>query len=477
MSRRLREFLRSSTPEATMFQHMGDIVTRHRSSARPMATLESPLRLFLAGYSGTRNIGADIRVAEMVRQLRHMFGPRAIEFERLAVGDHGVAEPTPEVGTAKVDRYLPEVLQDRVAAADGVVACEGSMFKSSFSNVLALLLTGSLALASAQGKLAVAWGAEAGKMDPLLSDFVERFCAEGLTVARNPASERALAGLGLRTYLGADPAWTYRPASRDRAWKLLRSIGWDGARQITCVCPVNPFWYPVRPDVGRARELARTGEQPADHFGALLFHEQSPASGRRYHSYLERLASTLREHARSARFLVIVGMERLDRQACADLSEALGGEVPILTADELSAAEVVAVLRSADLLVSSRYHALLTAMPGLVPTVGVATDERIPNLMDELGRPDLCVPADAPDLAARLSQAIATATSDVDGLRGAQGRLVAGQVRRIGLGGRRVAEELARLHPGFHHLDTTASWERFVPDVDPAVADLLESNA
>ncbi|MEU5259270.1 polysaccharide pyruvyl transferase family protein [Amycolatopsis sp. NPDC021455] len=477
LSRRLREFLRSSSPEVTMFRHMEDIVTRHRTRGWARTARESPLRLFLAGYSGTGNIGADIRVAEMVRQLRYLFGPRAIAFERLAVGDHGAAEPVPDVGVVKVDRYLPEVLEDRVTAADGVVACEGSMFKSSFSNVLALLLTGSLALASAQHKLAVAWGAEAGEMDPLLSDFVERFCAEALTVARNPASERLLAGLGLRTYLGADPAWTYWPAPRERAEELLRSAGWDGTRPITCVCPVNPFWFPVRPDVGRVRELAGAAEDPADHFGALLFHEKSPESARRYHAYLDQLAAALREHARSTRFLVLVGMERLDRRACADLSERLGGAVPILTADELSAAETVAVLRRADLLVSSRYHAVLTATPGLVPTVGVATDERIPNLMHELGRPDLCVAADAPDLETRLGQAIAAAGSDIDGLNAAQGRLVAGQITRIGFGGRRVAEELARLHPGFHRLDTGASWERFVPDVDPAVAGLLESNA
>src|SRR5688572_13364490 len=33
-----------------------------------------PLKLLFAGYSGTRNTGADVRVEEMIRQVRHLLG-------------------------------------------------------------------------------------------------------------------------------------------------------------------------------------------------------------------------------------------------------------------------------------------------------------------------------------------------------------------------------------------------------------------
>jgi len=32
------------------------------------------LRLLFAGYNGTRNMGSDVRVEEMLRQLRHILG-------------------------------------------------------------------------------------------------------------------------------------------------------------------------------------------------------------------------------------------------------------------------------------------------------------------------------------------------------------------------------------------------------------------
>lgn len=39
-----------------------------------------------------------------------------------------------------------------------------------------------------------------------------------------------------------------------------------------------------------------------------------------------------------------------------------------------------AVLRASDLLLSSRFHALVGAMPGAVPSIDVSRDERIDNL-------------------------------------------------------------------------------------------------
>jgi polysaccharide pyruvyl transferase WcaK-like protein len=437
-----------------------------------------PVRLLLVGYSGAHNIGADIRVAELVRQLRHVFGPERIDFELLAIGEQRLAEQPPGVITTRAEGYLPQLLGKRIASADGVMACEGSMFKSDFSNMLALLLTGSLAMASAQRKLALAWGAEAGAMDDRLRDFTRRFCRDALIVARNPPSEQALAGLGLRTFLGADPAWTYRPSPAGRAEELLRGVGWDGAASVTCVCPVNPFWYPVKPDLARAREMARTGAHRADHFASVLFHEHSPDSVRRYEHYLDQLACSIRERtARPGQFVILLGMEMLDRQACEDLAARLPAGAPVLLGDRLAAADVVAILRRSDLVISSRYHAILTAIPGLTPAIGVFHDERISNLLGELGRPDLGIPVGASDLADQVTAAIAAATADPDGLRQAQGRLVAEQVRRIGDSGRQAAAEVSRVYPGFHAPDTTSGWDRFVPPVDAVVEEFLERYA
>lgn len=54
---------------------------RTRHEADPMLSWRpgEPLKLLLAGYVGTRNTGADVRVEEMVRQFRHLFGDEHLE--------------------------------------------------------------------------------------------------------------------------------------------------------------------------------------------------------------------------------------------------------------------------------------------------------------------------------------------------------------------------------------------------------------
>src|SRR5208283_5940001 len=38
------------------------------------------LKLLFAGYNGTRNMGSDVRVEEMLRQLRHILGAEKVAF-------------------------------------------------------------------------------------------------------------------------------------------------------------------------------------------------------------------------------------------------------------------------------------------------------------------------------------------------------------------------------------------------------------
>ena len=47
-----------------------------------------PLKLLFAGYNGTRNTGADVRVEEMIRQIRHVLGASNVE---LSVVTHDFA--------------------------------------------------------------------------------------------------------------------------------------------------------------------------------------------------------------------------------------------------------------------------------------------------------------------------------------------------------------------------------------------------
>jgi hypothetical protein len=133
------------------------------------------LKLLFAGYNGTRNMGSDVRVDEMLRQIRHILGADRVDLSVMSQNfefSKGYFQGTQQV-------HLPDIFQpflsDEVPKHHGVVACEGSMFKSKFANALTTMMIGSLGLAAAQNKLSVGYGAEAGHMDPMVAKMCGRY--------------------------------------------------------------------------------------------------------------------------------------------------------------------------------------------------------------------------------------------------------------------------------------------------------------
>ena len=64
--------------------------------------------------------------------------------------------------------------------------------------------------------------------------------------------------------------------------------------------------------------------------------------------------------------------------------------------------QLVSILRAGHLMISSRYHGIVTSMPALVPSAGVTMDERIRNLMQERGHSHLLMNVDDPELGDKL---------------------------------------------------------------------------
>ena len=94
---------------------------------------------------------------------------------------------------------FPPFLANEVPKHHGVVACEGSMFKSKFTNALATMMIGSLGIAAAENKLSIGYGSEAGYMDPLVAKMCGRYCRNSLVITRNDESRKILRELGVPT--------------------------------------------------------------------------------------------------------------------------------------------------------------------------------------------------------------------------------------------------------------------------------------
>ena len=432
------------------------------------------LKLLFAGYNGTRNTGSDVRVEEMLRQIRRILGPQNVEFSVMSqVFEYSKGY---FAGTNQV--HLPDIfppfLANEVPKHHGVVACEGSMFKSKFANALTTMMIGSLGIAAAQNKLSVGYGAEAGHMDPLVRKMCARFCKNSLIITRNVESRTLLRELGVPTELGTDTAWTFEPDAPDYGKEALRRVGWDGKKPVLVVCPINPFEWPVGGSVGKLILNKIAGAYKESHYRSVYFHNSGPAADRAYQHYLTAIGNAV-DAFRKQRdtFVIMVAMERLDARPARRLSERLGG-VPVLTSDDYNMYQLVSILRACSMMVSSRYHGIVTCMPGLVPSAGITMDERIRNLMRERGHDDLLMNVDDADLEAKLLVAMERLATDGQTIADGIGRTVVKNLKVMARMGVYFEEEVQRRYPDFPVRRGELSWEDYLPTLSPNLLQLIE---
>ena len=433
------------------------------------------LRLLFAGYNGTRNMGSDVRVEEMLRQVRRILVPERVELTMMTFNfdrSRGYFEGTAQVHLPDI---FPPFLAKEVPKHHGVVACEGSMFKSKFANALATMMIGSLGIAAAENKLSIGYGAEAGQMDPLIAKMCARFCKDSLVITRNEESRKILRELGVPTELGTDTAWTFEPLGAEYGQKALREVGWDGKTPVLAVCPINPFEWPVKASIAKAALRSLTGAYKESHYRGPYFHNSGPAADRAYEHYLNSIAKAVAAFREKKNvFAIMVATERLDARPCRRISEKLGG-VPVLTSEDYTMYELVSILRACRLLVSSRYHGIVTTMPALVPSAGITMDERIRNLMNERGHKELLMNVDDADLEERALAALEILDRDGERIADGIGRTVVRNLKLMARMGVYFEEEVQRRYPEFPTRRGEWSWEDYLPPMSEGLCELVRA--
>ena len=431
------------------------------------------LKLLFAGYNGTRNMGSDVRVEEMLRQIRHILGAERVAFSVMSQNfdfSRGYFEGTRQVHLPDI---FPPFLANEVPQHDGVVACEGSMFKSKFANALTTMMIGSLGIAAAQNKLSVGYGAEAGHMDPLVAKMCGRYCKNSLVITRNDESRKILRELGVPTELGTDTAWTFEPLGAEYGQKALHDVGWDGKTPVLVVCPINPFEWPVKASVAKAALHSLTGAYKESHYRGPYFHNAGSAADRAYEHYLSSIAKAVDAFRQKKNvFVIMAATERMDARACRRISGKLGG-VPVLTSDDYNMYQMVSILRACRMMVSSRYHGIVTSMPALVPSAGITMDERIRNLMNERGHPELLMNVDDPDLEARTLTALELLERDGERIADGIARTVVRNLKLMARMGVYFEEEVQRRYPEFPTRRGEWSWEDYLPPMSEGLRGLV----
>jgi len=439
-------------------------------------TTGEKLKLLFAGYNGTRNTGSDVRVNEMIRQIRHVLGAQNVDFSVMTQSfdrTKGYFDGTRQV---RLPDAFPPFLYRETRANHGVVACEGSMFKSKFANALTTMMIGSLGHASAENKLSVAYGAEAGQMDSLIEKMCARYVHDSLVITRNVESQSVLGKLGISTELGTDTAWTFEPHPDSYGRKSLRDAGWDEKTPILVLCPIHPFVWPVKASLAKYAARVTIGAYKESQYRTVYFHESGAEVDRKFKHYLDAFVASTRAFTQKHRvFPILVAMERLDAVACRAIAAEIPG-LPIFTSDDYDMYQLVSILRQCSYMVSSRYHGIVTCMPSLVASAGVTMDERIRNLMRERGHQHLFLTVDDPELGPKMLQMMETLIAEADSVREGIGQTVVRNLKVMARMGVIFEDVLRRQYPEFSLRSGVRSWEEYLPPLSEPLIRLAEKH-
>ncbi len=117
--------------------------------------------------------------------------------------------------------------------------------------------------------------------------------------------------------------------------------------------------------------------------------------------------------------IALLSMEGLDTAFTTRIQQHMkhADRTKVFSSTQYNASQMTSVLRSLDLLITSRYHAGVLSLPNLVPQTAIGHDLRIQDLYTDLDTPELFVDHEDPDRYKKLSDNVETLFNQYSTLR------------------------------------------------------------
>jgi polysaccharide pyruvyl transferase WcaK-like protein len=340
------------------------------------------IRVLMVGYNGANNTGAEALLLSDIEDVRAVLGPEA-----------HISVPT--LNEANLRRYLAEgpglriaplptlffaSIRRMVRESDLVLLVEGSTYMDNWGSPLLWAFLWATHCAAEMGKPCLAYAVDAGILSPANARRVARVASRtGLIVTRNRAAAGRLRDVGVTAPIltTADNAFTFQSRAADHGW-LARE--WPrAAGGVLGLAAVNFHLFPA---------VMRLWGRKESCYKWPYYFSTSPerrVAGEALARAYAKLADCVVE--RTAKAVALICMEQLDEPIARRVHGFMThpNDARVFSAREHDASRMTALLRSLDLLITSRYHAAVLSLAAAVPQIAVGHDTRLDTLYRDLG--------------------------------------------------------------------------------------------
>jgi polysaccharide pyruvyl transferase WcaK-like protein len=344
---------------------------------------EFELRALLLGYNGANNTGAEALLLADIEDVRAVLGPQAV-----------ITIPT--INPSNLRRYVKEEPNLRIAPMptiffatlrrlvrenDLIMLVEGSTYMDTWTSAMLWAYLWATRCADDMGKPCLAYAVDAGELKSARNrQLVRREASKtSLIITRAAAAAERLRSLGVTAPLEvtADNALTFRPDPADAS---LLSRAWpDSGPNVVGMALVDFYLWPVIMKAWGPRE---------DCYKWPYYFTRSPERTRATETLARSYAAMADDLiTRHGKAVALIGMEELDEVLLHQVHGYMAhpDRARIFCSREYNASQMVSILRSLELLLTSRYHACVLSLAAQVPQIAIGHDLRLKTIYQELG--------------------------------------------------------------------------------------------
>ena len=399
------EIVSSENPDAELYSI--------RDEAAMGPTTSSP-KVLLVGYNGANNTGSEARLLTIIDDVRAVLGEDT-EITIPSLNEANLRRYIQESATLKI-APIPSIffsaIRRLVKESDLVALVEGSCYMDTWTSALLWAFLWATRCAHAMGKPCISYAVDAGSLSRLNRWLVKREASKtDLILMRNKASADLLKTLEVTApvEVTADTAFDFNVDPADTG---ILSRLWPGSDAgVVGLAPVDFYQWPV---------VIRPWGKAADCYDWPYYFSRSEKRRKAAEALARGLAAEAdRIIERHSRRVALIGMEGLDAPICnMVLAQMAHPEAArVFTSLDYNASEMTSILRSLDMLVTSRYHAAVLSMAAGVPLVAVAHDRRLQHLFEEAGLLGSFVENTDPELFGKISVNVDRLLADPDPAR------------------------------------------------------------
>ena len=367
-----------------------------------MIMKETP-KVLLFGYNGANNTGSEARLLSIINDIRSILGPEVI-----------ITVPT--LNKENLERYLKEDrflkiapinsifffdIRKLVKEHDILLLVEGSCYMDTWTSALLWAFLWATKCARDFKKLSIAYAVDVGHLSFFNRRLVKREASKtDLILVRTESAAQELQKIGVKAPIQttADCAFTFKTEKGDA--EILSELWPESNSGVVGLAPIDFYLWPV---------VMRPWGKKENLYKWPYYYPRSKwrteGSEQLAFKWAEEVDRIIEKHGKR---VALICMEELDEPLALRIRNKMKNPemAKIFSSRKYNASAMTSILRSLELLVTSRYHASVLSLAAQVPQIAVGHDTRLRGFYKELGLENYLLDYMSPEIWHKLDEKV-----------------------------------------------------------------------